>query len=96
MSQLLNYPLLQATCERLLSADTRLMYSGYLDDSGEIIAEATRDSISNYERLKVMLLPMNFSKGSIVIAVPPGSDVCSIVETTKKILQTPCGQIYSA
>jgi len=78
----------QSTCERLLDMDKRLMYSGYLDSTGSTLAEAMRDSVSNYDRLTVMVLPLDSKKHTLVLASVVGSDLISIVENAKKLLDS--------
>jgi len=78
----------QSTCDRLLDMDERLMYTGYLNSSGSTMAEAMRNSVSNYDRLTVMVLPLSSRRDSLVLASIVGSDLISIVENVKKFLHS--------
>jgi hypothetical protein len=84
--QTLVAPDAQTTCDELLNLDGKIMYSGFLDESGSMVGEATKDSISSYDRLTVMVLPINSSKSSLVLAAVSGSDLTNIVERAKKLL----------
>ena len=44
-------------CEKLLSVDSKILYSSYLDSEGRRVGEATKNLIEIYEALTVMILP---------------------------------------
>ncbi len=76
----------QSMCERLLNLDDTIMYSGYLNASGSMVGEATKNSISAHERLTIMVLPIHPSNSSVVIATAIGSNITAVVEKTKAVL----------
>jgi len=85
----------QNVCEKLLNLDDHIMYSSLLNTSGSIVGEAMKQSISNYDRLTIMVLPISFSKNSVVLAAVVGSDVKAIVEKTKGVLTSPVSSILT-
>jgi hypothetical protein len=75
----------QLTCDRILTLDPRILYSSCLDLEGRRIGEAIEDAIDLYGELTVVLLPLDRNGGSLVLAVPIGSDLREIVTKAKKI-----------
>jgi len=76
-------------CERILALEPEVLYSSYLSASGSRVAEATRNSITNFEKLTVMVLPLHPNKESLVLATPTRSDLNGIVARAKRILLWP-------
>jgi hypothetical protein len=76
----------QQMCSRLLTVDSQILYSSYLDSEGKRLAEATNDMIELFAVLTVILLPLRGDRGSLVLAAPVGSDLREIVTKAKKIL----------
>jgi hypothetical protein len=76
----------QSICEKLLDLEPEVLYSSYLSSSGSRVAEATRGSITKFERLTVMVLPLLPSKESLVLATPANSDLSGIITRAKQIL----------
>ena len=75
----------QMICDRVLALDSRILYSSYLDSEGRRVGEATEELIEIYGALTVILLPLYRDKGSLVLAVPIGSDLTGIVRKAKQI-----------
>jgi hypothetical protein len=76
----------QSICERLLTLDSKILYSSYLDSHGRRVGEATKSCIGNYDKLTVMLLPLHPSKDALVLAAPIGLDLTDIVTKAKSLL----------
>ncbi len=76
----------QSICETLLDLEPEVLYSSYLNASGSRVGEATKSSITNFERLTVMVLPINPSKESLVLAIPINSDLNGILARVKQVL----------
>ena len=76
----------QSVCEKLLDLEPEVLYSSYLNSTGSRIAEATRSSITNFERLTITVLPLHPGKESLVLATPTDSDLHEIVARAKMIL----------
>ena len=84
--QLLTEVDIQLACDRLLETDERIMYSSYLNGSGSIVGEAMKESITSYDELTIIVLPISPRKDSLVLAIMIGSDLAEIVTKTKTIL----------
>jgi hypothetical protein len=75
----------QSICEKLLTLDSKILYSSYLDSAGSIVGEATKSLIGFYDELTVMVLPLHPGKGALVLAAPIGSDLTEIVTKAKSL-----------
>jgi len=84
--QLLTEVDVQLACDRLLEIDECVMYSGYLNSTGCLVAEATKLSISNHDKLTIMVLPISTRNDSLVLATLIGSNITEIVGKAKKLL----------
>jgi hypothetical protein len=73
----------QSICEKLLTLDSKILYSSYLDEAGSVLGEATKNLIGFYDELTVMMLPLHLGKGALVLAAPLGSDLTEIVTKAK-------------
>jgi hypothetical protein len=73
----------QAICEKLLTMDSRILYSSYLDSAGSRMGEATKNLIGLYDELTIMVLPLHPGKGSLVLAAPVWSDMAEIITKAK-------------
>lgn len=73
----------QWICEKLLTLDSKILYSSYLDSAGSVLGEATKNLIGFYEELTVMVLPLHPGKGALVLAAPLGSDLTEIATKAK-------------
>jgi len=76
----------QSICEKLLTLDSKILYSSYLDSAGSRVGEATKSLIGFYDQLTVMVLPLRPGKGALVLAAPIGSDMIEIVTKAKSLL----------
>jgi hypothetical protein len=74
----------QSICDRLLTLDSKILYSSYLDSGGHRACEATKSLIENYDELTVMVLPVLPGKDALVLATPIGSDLADIVSKARK------------
>jgi len=80
---------IRSKCEAILSADESILYSSILDSTGSVEGEAMKKLISAYDRLTVMVLPINnCSNRSVVIATTLGTDLTAIVQKTKWLMAT--------
>lgn len=71
-------------CRNLISADSKVMYAGYMERDGKISAEVTRSSISAYNKLSIIRLPLGATSGdALVLAIPVCSDIAEIVALAK-------------
>ena len=75
----------QSTCEKLLTLDSKVLYSSYLDSAGSVLGEATKNLIGFYDELTIMSLPVHPGRGALVLAVPIGSDLTEIVTKAKAL-----------
>ena len=75
----------QWVCEKLLTLDSKILYSSYLDSTGTIAGEAINSLIGFYDELTVMVLPLHPDKGSLVLVTPIGSDLTEIVTKAKNL-----------
>ena len=76
----------QLICDRLLTLDSKILYSSYLDSEGRRIGEATKRAIGLYDELTVMVLPLHPSKDALVLAADTGSDWTEIVTKAKNLI----------
>jgi hypothetical protein len=74
----------QAVCEKVLAADSRVMYSGYFTSDGTRVGEAMRSYIVDYEKLTVMVLPHHPSTDVMVLAASPSFDLKEIISRAKE------------
>jgi hypothetical protein len=74
----------QAVCEKVLAADSRIMYSGYITTDGSRVGEAMTKRIVDNEKLTVMVLPLHPSSDFMVLAASPSSDLKEIISRAKK------------
>lgn len=74
-------------CEKLLSLDDgKILYSSYVDASGSVVCEATRNSIVGYDRLTVVVLPLHSGVESLTLAIPVNCDLKGIIAEIKRSL----------
>jgi hypothetical protein len=76
----------QEFCESLLSLDSKILYSSYLDSRGKRLAEATKRVIGLYDQLTVIVLPLHPGKDALVLAAAIDSDWAEIVPKAKNFL----------
>ena len=75
----------QSICEKLLTLDSKILYSSYLNSAGRRVGEATKSLIGLYDELTVMVLPFHPGKDALVLAAPIGSDITEIVTKAKSL-----------
>jgi len=73
----------QSICDKLLTLDSEILYSSYLDSEGRRLGEAVKRLIGLYDELTVMVLPLHPGKDSLVLASPIGSDLTDITAKAK-------------
>jgi len=77
----------QAICERVLAADSEIKYSSYVSADGYRLGEAIDESIIDYEKLTLMVLPLGSSCDVLVLAVSPGCNLSKALSRAKLALQ---------
>jgi len=75
----------QSICEKLLTLDSKILYSSYLDSEGQRVGEATKSLIGLCDKLTIMVLPLHPGKRAFVLAAPIGSDLTDIVTKAKSL-----------
>ncbi len=75
----------QSICEKLLTLDSKILYSSYLDSEGQRVGEATSRLIGLYDKLTIMTLAVSSGKGALVLAAPIGSNLTEIVTKAKSL-----------
>ena len=78
----------QSMCEKLLTLDSKILYSSYLDSEGRRVGEASKRLIELYDELAVMVLPLHPLKDALVLAVPIGSDLIDIITKAKPFVES--------
>jgi len=75
----------QSTCERLLNLQPDIVYASYLNATGSRVGEAIKNSIVDFKRLTVIVLPLHRGKETLVLATRIGSDLNEIVATANRL-----------
>ena len=75
----------QSICERLLNLEPEILYASYLNATGSREAEAIKNSIVDFERLTIIVLPLHPGKETLVLAARTGCDLNEIVATAKRL-----------
>ncbi len=73
----------QLLCDGLLTLDSDILYSSYVDSSDCRIGEAMRRQIGLEEKLTILVLPVNRGKDSLILAAPIRSDLTEVVAKAK-------------
>jgi hypothetical protein len=76
----------QLLCERLLTLDSKILYSSYVNSSDSRVGEAIRSQIGLQEKLTIMVLPVNKGKDSLILAAPIRSNLTEIVAKAKRFV----------